>query len=115
MIRRERNDKADAEILAAILDSDDVTQEVCDYIADVVHELAGDINLATPEVLRVAWPLIMAQYDHTNAAIMQPLFMALRAIPDDETREAIERIMFQQGTAETHSWPDVVMESEGAC
>jgi hypothetical protein len=107
MIKQQRDDKFDAEVLAAILESDDVPQEVCDYIADVIYELAGDVNLATPEVLRVAWPLIIAQYDYTDARMMQPLFIAIKAIPDDETRATIQGIMVAQSERHNSTWPPV--------
>lgn len=88
-MEREINHQRDAEFLAAVLSHEKMPEEITNYITDVVLELAGNVNTCTPEVLRVAWPLIMAQYEHTDATIMQPLFMAIRALSPDEATEAL--------------------------
>jgi hypothetical protein len=107
--------------LAAILEHEETPAEVCDYITDVVFELAGEINLHTPEVLRAAWPLIMAQYEHTDATIMQPFFMAIRALAGEDGNEVISAINKTlreneaRGRGPKHladEWPDTISGTE---
>ncbi len=81
-----------AEFFAAILEHEEMPGEVSEYITDVVLELAGDVSLFTPEVLRVAWPLIMAQYEYTDAALMMPLWIAIRELAGDDGNEVIDAI-----------------------
>ncbi len=118
---RQIDHQRDAEVLAAILEHEETPAEVCDYITDVVFEMTGKINLHTPAVLRVAWPLIMAQYEYTDAVVMQPLFMAIRALAGDEGNEVIDAIYKAlretkaQGTSRaqlTDEWPDTIIETE---
>ncbi len=88
-MEREINHQRDAEFLAAVLQHEKMPEEITNYIADVVLEMTGDVNICTPEVLRVAWPLIMAQYEHTDATMMMPLFMAISALSPDKDTEAL--------------------------
>ncbi|MDQ3652454.1 MAG: hypothetical protein M3458_19710 [Acidobacteriota bacterium] len=60
-MERQIDNHRDAELLAAILAHDKMPEEITNYIADVVLEMTGSVNICTPEVLRVAWPRIMAQ------------------------------------------------------
>jgi hypothetical protein len=121
-MKREIDNRRDGEYLAAILEHDETPAEVCDYITDVVFELAGEVNLHTPEVLRVAWPLIMAQYEHTDATIMQPLFMAIRALAGEDGNEVISAInkTLRENEArgrvpastQADEWPDTISGTE---
>jgi hypothetical protein len=118
-MRREIDNRRDGEYLAAILEHEETPAEVCDYITDVVFELAGEVNLHTPEVLLGAWPLIMAQYEHTDATIMRPFFMAIRALAGEDGNEVISAINKTlreneaRGRAPVHladEWPDTSAE-----
>ncbi len=51
---RQIDHQRDAEFLAAMLDHGEMPAEVCDYITDVVLEMACTVNICTPEVLRAA-------------------------------------------------------------
>lgn len=81
-INKDMTEHEDAgQLLASILEHKDTSSTVCDYIADVVYEMAGGVTLATPEILRVAWPLIAAERELTGSEMM-PFMMAIRAMLD---------------------------------
>jgi hypothetical protein len=114
---RQIDHQRDAEFLAAILDHEEMPAEVSEYIMGVVLELAGNVNICTPEVLRVAWPLIMAQYEYTDAALMMPLWIAIRELAGDDGNEVIDAISAARREPEAHGhvsahltdeWPDVI-------
>jgi len=118
---RQIDHQRDAEFLAAILDHEDMPAEVCDYITDVILELACTVNICTPEVLRAAWPLIMSQYEYTDAALMQPLWIAIRALAGDDGNEVMDAISKELREEEerehvpahlTGAWPDVIAVEE---
>ncbi len=118
---RQIDHQRDAEFLAAILSHEEMPAEVCDYITDVILELSRNVNICTPEVLRVAWPLIMAQYEYTDAALMMPLWIAIRELAGDDGNEVIDAITKElRGTKTeghvsahlTEEWPDVIAVEE---
>ena len=118
---RQIDHQRDAEFLAAILDHEEMPAEVSEYIMGVVLELAGNVNICTPEVLRVAWPLIMAQYEYTDAALMMPLWIAIRELAGDDGNEVIDAISAARRETEAHGhvsahltdeWPDVIAVEE---
>ncbi len=120
---RQIDHQRDAEFLAAILSHEEMPAEVCDYITDVILELSRNVNICTPEVLRVAWPLIMAQYEYTDAALMMPLWIAIRALAGDDGNEVIDAISAARREPEAHGhvsahltdeWPETIIETEEA-
>ena len=82
----------EADFLAAILEHDDTPQPVVDYIADLVLELTNDVTLFTPEVLRVAWPLIRQQEGMGNRELFISMAMALRKLGGEETDRILDEI-----------------------
>jgi hypothetical protein len=119
-MKRDIDHRRDAEYLAAILEHEDVPGDVRDFITDVIFEMAGKINLHTPEVLRVAWPLIMAQYEHTDATITFPFFMAIAALAGEDWNAVLDEInksvrgkdsqMFPVVAARDDVWPELLAE-----
>ena len=82
----------EADFLAAILEHDDTPQPVVDYIADLVLEITNDIQLYTPEVLRVAWPLIRRQEGMGSRELFISMVMALRKLGGEETDRILDEI-----------------------
>ncbi len=118
---RQIDHQRDAEFLAAILDHEDMPAEVSEYIMGVVCKLACTVSICTPEVLRVAWPIIMAQYEYTDAALMQPLFIAIRDLAGDDGNDLIDAINKELREEEEREhvpahladeWPDVIAVEE---
>ena len=92
MAEQEKDFQHEADLLAALLEHDDVPPDMCDYISNLVLELQGAVSLYTPAVLRVTWPLIRRQEHASGDALWQSVVIALRAFADEETDQLLDEI-----------------------
>jgi hypothetical protein len=92
MAKQEKDFQHEADLLAALLEHDDVPPEMCDYISNLVQEFQGGVSLHTPAVLRVTWPLIRQQEHASGDALWQSVVIALRAFADEETDQLLDEI-----------------------
>ena len=92
MSEQERNFQQEADFLAGILEHKEIPLDFRNYIADLVLEIADNVSLYTPEVLRVAWPLIRQQKGLGEDALFTAMVMAFRAFADGETDRLLDEI-----------------------
>ena len=92
MTEQEKDFQHEADLLAALLEHDDVPPDMCDYISNLVLELQGEVSLYTPAVLRVTWPLIRRQEHASGDALWASIMVALRAFADEETDQLLDEI-----------------------
>ena len=92
MAEQEKDFQHEADFLAAILEHDEIPQEMREYISELVLEIQGKVSLYTPAVLRVAWPLIRQQREASGQALWWAIVGALRAFADEETDQLLDEI-----------------------
>ncbi len=89
--------RAEADFLARVLAHPDVPIDFTDYLAGVIIEIQGDVALWTPEVLRVAWPLIRNQPGNDGAGLWGAISEAFKTFGDDETRKLLWKLGSESG------------------
>jgi hypothetical protein len=92
MAEQEKDFQHEADFLAAVLEHKDMPIDLTDYISDSVLEIAGGVALYTPDVLRVAWPLIRQQEGMGSPELFALMVMAIRAMADEETDQILDEI-----------------------
>ena len=92
MSEQERNFQQEADFLAGILEHKEIPLDFRNYIADLVLEIADNVSLYTPEVLRVAWPLIRRQEGMGSRELFISMVMALRKLGGEETDRILDEI-----------------------
>ena len=96
----------EANYLAAILECPELS-DVHDFVTDLVLEIAGHVQLFTPEVLRVAWPLIRER-EVPGDKYFRTISMAIRAILDDEGEETLGQVIANLHEREGKRRPDTL-------
>ncbi len=89
--------KAEADFLSRVLAHPDVPIDYTNYLAGVIIDIQGDVTLTTPEVFRVAWPLIRQQSGNDGNALWVAISEAFRTFGDDETQELVEKLRLDAG------------------
>jgi hypothetical protein len=108
----------EADFLAGLLEHPDIPSDFDDYIADVVCEIAGNVSLFTPEVLRVAWPLIRRQQGNEGEGVFSAIKMALKTFADEKSIEAMNAVsksLYEARCAVQSTggeWPDVIGDTQ---
>ena len=83
---------SEADFLARVLADPEVPVDFTDYLANVIIDIQGDVSLWTPEVLRVAWPLIRRQPGNGGAGLWIAIAEAFKTFADDDTRELLRKL-----------------------
>lgn len=108
----------EADFLAGLLEHPDIPSDYDDYIADLVCEMASRTALFTPEVLRVAWPLIRREEGNGGEGVFSAIKLALRKFADEETQSAMNAVAEDCARANSlrrasrAEWPDVIDTEE---
>ncbi len=87
--------RSEADFLSRVLSHPDVPIDFTGYLAGVIIDIQGDVSLWTPEVLRVAWPLIRKQPGNGGAGLFVAITEAFKTFGDDETRELLGKLRWR--------------------
>ncbi|MBA3716117.1 MAG: hypothetical protein H0W76_27315 [Pyrinomonadaceae bacterium] len=86
---------SEADFLARALAHPEVPIDFTAYVAGVIIDIQDDVSLWTPEVLRVAWPLIRQQPGNGGAGLFVAVTEAFKTFADDDTRKLLGKLRWR--------------------